>query len=137
MSGMLLPPLYADSVQAIISLRLPTPPSVNNLYFNLKNGGRAKTQHYKDWIAAADAALMEHRAEIGHPIPRIIGPYAMRLTVEFPTKRRRDLSNVLKALEDFCVQRGLVEDDSMMRRLEMERAPLPGKTVRLSIISTR
>lgn len=134
---MLVPPLYADGVQAIISLVLPLAPSANNLFLNGKNGGRFKSPTYKRWIAEADAALMEHRAQLSGPLPRIYGPYAMRLLVEFPNNRRRDLSNVIKAVEDFCVQRGLVEDDSLCRRLEVERAPLPGRHVRISIISTR
>lgn len=50
-----------------------------------------------------------------------------RLEVEVdiypPDKRKRDLSNVIKVVEDACTKAGLWQDDSQIDRLVLQRMP--------------
>lgn len=135
---MMAPPLYADGVQAIISLRLPLPPSTNNLFANKKNGkGRFATQRYKDWQQAAFIALQKHRASLNHAPMRVHGRYCMNLEFFFPDGRIRDGTNYIKPAEDFCVKHGLVDDDHLCKRGTWEVSDIPGEEVRITIISTK
>ena len=79
--------------------------SVNQLYRNLPGKGRVKSTKYKEWIAAAEAAI--------HGMPRnlIVGPVFIRMEVGRPDNRRRDITNLIKCTEDFLVSHGLMEDD--------------------------
>jgi crossover junction endodeoxyribonuclease RusA len=94
----------------MISLDLPLPPSVNALYRNVPGRGRAKTQAYRTW---ENAAGWEVRAQAPQPIA---GPVVMRLTFQWPDRRRRDVSNYVKATEDLLVEHKLIEDDSECAR---------------------
>ena len=96
-----------------ISLVLPLPVSVNAAYRNVLHVGRVKTAAYKNWLA--EARLMT----LVQPKGRIEGPYAIHVEIDRPDKRRRDLSNLLKTLEDFIVAQGYVEDDSLCDRIKM------------------
>lgn len=96
-------------------LRLPVPPSTNNLYpTNRKTGRRFKSAEYKTWIAEADGWLLEQKRGL---IP-ITGPCSMRITI--PAKTRGDVSNRIKSVEDFCVSRGLTSDDKNNRKVSIE-----------------
>ena len=96
-----------------ISLVLPFPVSVNGAYRNVIGVGRVKTKQYREWEReAALMALVQSRG-------RIEGPYAIHVEIDRPDKRRRDLSNTIKVIEDFCVSQGFVEDDSLCERIKM------------------
>ncbi len=97
-----------------ISLHLPHPVSVNSAYRNVLRVGRVKTLAYKQWLAEAQAWTFEQKVR-----GRIEGPYAIHVEIDRPDKRRRDLSNLIKTLEDFCVSMGYVEDDSLCERIKM------------------
>ena len=43
----------------------------------------------------------------------------MRIIVERPDKRKRDLDNVIKALSDALVASGIIADDHLCRELSM------------------
>lgn len=79
------------------------PPSVNSLYFNLKNGGRAKTPKYNAWLASETKAL---KAQKCRPIE---GRAVVKLTV--PNNPRRDIDSYLKAACDLLVKAGVLVDD--------------------------
>lgn len=116
-----------------ISLVLPLPPSLNGAYRNVAGIGRVKTKTYKSW--ATEAALLMKLQARGS----IAGPYAIHVEIDRPDKRRRDLSNLLKVLEDTIVQQGLVEDDSLCERIKMQWTDaIPGRAgpVRVWLIST-
>lgn len=98
-----------------ISLVLPFPTSVNAAYRNVLHVGRVKTLAYKNWLAAAQLAVIDQKVR-----GRIEGVYAIHVEIDRPDKRRRDLSNLLKVLEDFCVSMGYVEDDSLCERIKMQ-----------------
>jgi len=102
-------------VTQAITVILPIPPSVNAMYRNVLRVGRVKTLAYKTWQAEALQSAIAHGAK-----GQITGPYAIHIEIDRPDiKRRRDLGNYLKAIEDFCVQVGYVTDDSLCQRIKM------------------
>ena len=97
-----------------LSLHFPMVISVNAAYRNVPGVGRVKTRAYRDWETEAKLQLLLQ------PKGRIEGPYALHVEIDRPDKRRRDLSNALKCLEDFIVKQGYVEDDSLCERIKMQ-----------------
>jgi Holliday junction resolvase RusA-like endonuclease len=100
----------------ILSFALPVPPSANNLFVNRPGYGRVKSREYKDWIANAGWAAKV--ATLGKDKPAL--PYVVSYAV--PTDKRRDLDNYLKAANDLLVRLGIIADDSLIDRMEIERA---------------
>ena len=92
-------------------ITLPLPPSVNALYRNRKKDGkgrgRIKTERYNTWLNAAGWELNQQKP------PKVKGNYILWLYCERPDKRRRDLGNLLKAMEDLLTDLGVIEDDSL------------------------
>lgn len=86
-------------------LTLPFPPSTNNLFINGKHG-RFRSQKYDSWMMEAGNEILRQRP------PKVTGPVV--LTFEFEDghdKRRRDISNLIKAPEDLLVSHRLIEAD--------------------------
>lgn len=112
----------------MLELHLPFPPTTNNLFANLRGGrgGRYPTKAYKAWRERAAVAI---RRQAPEPIK---GAVTLDIQLGRPDRRRRDLSNYIKALEDALVQHGLIEDDSMVQALLVEWGSVPGATVRVS-----
>lgn len=97
----------------MIRYELPYPPSTNNLFFNTGHG-RAKTDGYKAWREAAGYAIIEQGRK------RQPGPVSLALALVRPDKRKRDLSNSIKSVEDLLVQLGVIEDDSLVQRISIQ-----------------
>lgn len=97
----------------LVTYWLPWPPSVNNLFIN-RGRGRAPSERYTAWKADAAFALMKQGKR------SLSGPVVFRVKVTPPDNRRRDLDNLLKAPLDLCVQHGVIQDDSLIRRIEIE-----------------
>jgi crossover junction endodeoxyribonuclease RusA len=114
----------------MVTVDLPYPPSVNSLYFNLPGGGgRAKTLRYREW--KKEAAWLISIARKGERL----GAYGLTVLAGRPDKRRRDLGNLLKAIEDALVEGGAIEDDSECQCIEMSWQP--GITgVRVTVLPT-
>lgn len=94
-----------------VTLDLPFPPSVNNLFAN-GSRGRFPTQQYRDWQSAAGWKLLADRPS------RIPGP--VRITFQFEEKAgRRDLDNLQKAPLDLLVKHNVIDGDhrSVVREL--------------------
>lgn len=83
---------------------IPIPPSVNNLYANVRGKGRVKSDRYRTWLRAAQNEMMAQQCR---PFD---GPCI--LTVCLPENMRGDLSNRLKAPEDLMVRCGVLPDDN-------------------------
>lgn len=122
-------------VTECIGIHLPMlPPSVNSLYRNVPGRGRVKTARYKDWLMEAGLIVMSQVKSN----ERIEGPYGLSMRVYRPDKRRRDLSNLLKAIEDLLVTLGIVEDDSLCQKIECEWAREQMNTgIKVWLISTK
>ena len=99
-------------------ISLPYPPSGNHMWKHA--GGK----HY------LTKAAMAYYSQVAY----IIAQTGMRLGLEErlavevdvypPDKRKRDLSNVIKVLEDACTKAGLWQDDSQIDRLVVQRMPV-------------
>lgn len=118
----------------VISLDLPFPPSLNGAYRNVAGRGRVKTSQYINWLQ--HAAIEVRRQARG----RIDGSYAFHMQARRPDRRARDLGNIEKCAHDLCVRMGLVEDDSLCRRILLEwtdEAPTKNATVKIWLVSTK
>ena len=110
---------------------LPWPPSVNRYYRHV--GPRVlvsrEGRRYRMMCVSRLSGLH----------PRLEGPVALSVACHPPDRRRRDLDNLLKSLQDSLVHAGLLADDSQIRILHMEMqgpAPPEGKVhVRLAPLS--
>ena len=89
----------------MVHIRIPQPPSTNNLFANI-NGGRVKSQAYKSWITAAGWELKAQK-----PTP-IDGPVSIALRVG-ACNRARDLDNFLKPVIDMLVAHKLIKTDNL------------------------
>lgn len=85
-------------------LTLPAPPSTNSLFRNVPGKGRVKTIRYLTWIRAAQNQAM------AQPRFHVAGSYGMEVIVR-RRNSRLDLDNCLKAIGDFLVTCGYVDDD--------------------------
>ena len=95
---------------------LPLPPSVNHLYANTPNG-RIKTKEGRLYKMAVCEELQVQRARSRTPEP----PYEVWLWFLFPDLRRRDLSNMVKAIED-NVAEYLGYNDSLHHAMHLYKA---------------
>ena len=112
----------------------PFPPSTNHLFSSVagRSGSagarRAKSAIYKRWLVDAGWAIK------AQTVPSITG--AVRVLIEAPVSRRRDLDNMLKPLLDIMgsSKHGLriIEDDQMVDDLRIVRS-LDGDKVTVSI----
>ena len=86
-------------------INLPFPPSTNNMFIN-GSKGRFRSQKYDEWIQEAGLLLNRQKP------PCFIGP--VFLTFEFQDgrdKRKRDITNLIKAPEDLLVKHGVIQAD--------------------------
>lgn len=83
---------------------LPFPPSVNGMFGQKSNKRRFKSKQYKEWLKKAP--------DIFAPDGMIDYPVKIEYTFFLPDRRKRDLSNYLKAPEDFLVSQCVIEDDN-------------------------
>lgn len=95
-------------------IRLPFPPSVNNLFIN-SSRGRFRSQKYDSWIMEAGNEILRQRPS------KVVGP--VNLIFEFQEgrdNRKRDVTNLIKAPEDLLVKHGIIEadDGSIVRKVE-------------------
>lgn len=101
------------------TLCLPTPPSVNALYYNRKGGngrGRIKTPAYRKWLTEADKWLLTQK----RGIKKVEG----RCSVEIRIPRvRGDANNYTKAACDYLVSRELTDDDRLQVKVSVEIVP--------------
>jgi Holliday junction resolvase RusA-like endonuclease len=105
---------------------LPLPISVNELYYNKAEGGRAKTRRYKAWVHDAAMILLCQRAR------PVAGPVRVEILVS--DKCRADLDNTAKCVLDALVARGVIEDDrkKFVRAISVEwSAQIEGTRVTL------
>ena len=112
----------------MITVRLPVPPSTNNLYENGRRG-RYRSREYDAWIEEALYCLGQQKIR-----DVIIGAFAMAIRV--PIKLRGDISNRIKAPEDLLVKQGLIPDDKHAFKISIERADVPDCEITVWSIKT-
>lgn len=108
-----------------VTLRLPMPPSVNNLYATVAHG-RIPTERYKQWRAAAGNAVVQAH------YPHISGPVEISITFEEPA-RLSDIDNRAKATLDLLVSMRVIDgDDSrILRKLTLAWGTEKGALIRI------
>lgn len=97
----------ASHIRAV-TVEMPSPPSVNNLFKNAGRKGRVPTPAYEDWKRHAGWQVRSQRPASLH------GPVSVTIV---HGKRRADLDNLNKAPLDLLVNLGVIDDDSHVREL--------------------
>ena len=92
------------------------PPTVNHLYRSMKSGRRYKSPDGRAYQERVCADI--HRRWAQEPYS---GHAELRITYRTRDKRRWDIDNRVKALQDCLVLSGVLKDDSQIRRLIVER----------------
>jgi crossover junction endodeoxyribonuclease RusA len=118
-------------IPARVRIELPWPPTVNHLYINLRHGkGRAKSPQYKLWQEKAGWAVKEQRPG------KISGTYSLSLYCHRPDRRKRDIGNLIKAIEDLLVELQVIPDDSKCSDVHaywIDADPVPGGAVTVEL----
>lgn len=96
------------------TLRLPWPPSANHLY-TVARGRKILSKAGREYHASV--ALICR----GERLTPITGSVMLSINVFPPDKRRRDLSNLIKAVEDGLTQGGAWLDDCQVDHLAIDR----------------
>ncbi|MEO0943221.1 MAG: RusA family crossover junction endodeoxyribonuclease [Pseudomonadota bacterium] len=101
-----------------ITVRLPWPPSTNNLFAHRAMGGtirRFPSKTYKRWRKSAVQAL----CDLG--VNKITTACRIEIVLTPPDRRRRDIDNYLKAILDALVEAEVISDDSLIDELSARR----------------
>lgn len=93
------------------------PPTVNHLYRTSRNGIRYKTPQGREWQNNT-AAIMAATRKNHRPYS---GDVALEIVFRTADRRRWDLDNRVKALQDCLAMAGVIEDDRQIQRLLVER----------------
>ena len=105
------------------------PPTLNHLYRTARNGTRYKTVMGKLY---QDYATLLLRQE-WHEQARYPGSVELRLTLTSGRRRKWDLDNRVKALQDCLELAGIIEDDAQIEVLHVERATGKSSSTRLEM----
>ncbi len=109
------------------SFTMPTPPSANHLFRNVKGVGRVKASHYNEFIRMGVAAI--HRQNVK--------PIAGRVIVVIGVERmsdRADIDNRLKAMLDAIVAAKTIEDDRFITAIAIAWLPKANGLSHISIL---
>lgn len=108
---------------------LGLPPTVNHLYRTSRNGIRYKTPQGREWQALTAAIIAT--AKTNHK--PYSGDVALEIVFRTADRRRWDLDNRVKALQDCLAMAGVIEDDRQIQRLLVERQAGP-KTATVVVV---
>ena len=100
---------------------LGLPPTVNHLYRTSRNGVRYKTPQGREWQSVTAAIIAA--AKTNHK--PYSGDVALEVLFRTADRRRWDMDNRIKALQDCLAMAGVIEDDRQIQRLLVERQTGP------------
>ena len=92
------------------------PPSINHSHINA-HGRRFRTKECRDF----QAHIINELKLLWRNKPAFIGRAYLDLTLITNNKRRWDIDNRLKALQDCLTMAGVIKDDSQIDRIKIER----------------
>lgn len=104
---------YWQAASPVVRYELPFPPSTNNLFANAKKG-RRRTDSYNAWRDTAGKLIQVQGRK------RVHGFVGLAVDLVKPDRRKRDLSNTLKAIEDLLVDMQVIDDDSLIQCLSVQ-----------------
>ena len=84
-----------------MKITLPFPPSVNSLFGGGSAQKRFPTPKYKAWLKKCPELT-----------DKTSGPVRIAYNFYFPDNRERDTQNYVKAVTDYLVKSGVIENDS-------------------------
>lgn len=96
---------------------LELPPTVNHIYRRGRCGNRYKTAATRHYQAQVSQTL----ANIWHGQPPYTGPVELRIIFVTATRRKWDIDNRVKALQDCLMLSGVIQDDTQVQILHVER----------------
>lgn len=99
-----------------VDIILPRTPSINRLW-RIGRGRMFRSAEYESWLQACTLLIRQQR------IPKVSGKYELLIRVTRPDKRRRDVDNPIKALNDLLQRAGVVEDDCLCEKVTCEWVP--------------
>lgn len=100
-------------VRDCITVNLPVPPSLNNIFVTAGNR-RVRSQDYNAWLAEAGWRLQAQKPG------RVVGPFSADL--ELPAGTRGDISNRYKVAADLLVKHGVTDDDRHEQDVRIRRS---------------
>lgn len=108
-----------------VTLRLPMPPSVNNLFASVKHL-RIPTERYKNWRAEASNAVVQQGR------PHVSGSVEVSITFD-DCGTRMDLDNGVKATLDLLASMRVIDGDhkSIVRKLILAWGENKGALIRI------
>lgn len=109
------------------SIEIPAPPSVNEMFRNVRGKGRVKTAAYVDWLGHAGWVLRSQCPE------KISGRVVLVISVE-RMSRSADIDNRVKAILDLLVTHGVIDDDRFVVGLAVAWAPAANKLARVLVL---
>lgn len=120
---------YNDNILLELEIQ-GLPPTVNHLYRTARAGFRYKTKNGRKYQEHISSLLAEKWQGCA--------PYSkdIELRIEFKVKSRRkwDIDNRVKALQDCLGMAGIIEDDSQVQILHVERHKGDADITRLEIL---
>ena len=97
------------------SVCIPPPPSLNNAFVNVRSGGRRKSDRYRKWTSLAVGLI---KVEV--PAVQRCGGEIM-VDIDFPSKSKADIDNLIKGILDALVASTRVDDDRNVCELRVTR----------------
>lgn len=96
----------------MIALSVPLPPTSNHRLIPV-GGRQVKSPEYRQWM---DAAAWQMRSQLTaqNQFEALASDVFVSVAVTFPDRRKRDLDNVLKPVNDALVKGKVIEDDSLI-----------------------
>lgn len=109
-----------------VSFTMPTPPSTNHLFKNVKGVGRVKTDKYNDFVRMGVTAIrIQHIQPIQGNVVVVLGIERM--------SEGADIDNRLKALLDTIVEAKVIQDDRFVTAIAISWLPKANGLSHISI----
>lgn len=108
---------FFSGVESVV-LELPIPPSLNGGYWGFKGHRRFLTSEAKEFQRE-----VYYKAQ-AQPVRFGAANLELTIIVNFRDRRKADISNRIKGLEDALVHAGLMDDDSQIKALHVYAGPV-------------